>query len=385
MNEIRPETHAPKHHSYRAKPAILILIGLVVGGAIYFGVMAWYFTGVDPGGGPSGFGGDVAKSSPAAEGQGNLALPSFSTKLFSEVQVMWIQYTAIGLGVALVLVVLYLASCIRILNEYQRGVIFRLGRAMPTPKGPGLIMVFSPVDTMTRVDLRTIARVIEPQDIITRDNVSVRVNAVLYFRVVDPMRSVLEVADFLFATSQVALTTLRSTLGQAELDDLLTERDKVNHRLQEIIDGHTEPWGVKVSVVEVKDVDLPEPMKRSMAHQAEAERDRRAKVINAEGEFQAADKLRQAAQIMTPYPMAMQMRYLQALAEVASEKNSTIIFPLPLELLAPFLKSGRDGASNAALTSGRAEDASLAVKESVQSEQATGSRAIPTTVGGNGR
>jgi hypothetical protein len=256
MNEIRPETHAPKHHSYRAKPAILILIGLVVGGALYFGVMAWYFTAVDPGGGPSGFGGDAAKSSSAAEGQGNLALPSFSTKLFSEAQVMWMQYTAIGLGVALVLVVLYLASCIRILNEYQRGVIFRLGRAMPTPKGPGLIMVFSPIDSMMRVDLRTITKVIEPQDIITRDNVSVRVNAVLYFRVVDPMRSVLEVADFLFATSQVALTTLRSTLGQAELDDLLTERDKVNHRLQEIIDGHTEPWGVKVSVVEVKDVDL---------------------------------------------------------------------------------------------------------------------------------
>ena len=288
------------------------------------------------------------------------------------------EYTAIGLGGALVLVVLYLASCIRILNEYQRGVIFRLGRAMPKPKGPGLIMVFSPMDSMVRVDLRTIARVIEPQDIITRDNVSVRVNAVLYFRVMDPMRSVLEVADFLFATSQVALTTLRSTLGQAELDDLLTERDKVNRRLQEIIDGHTEPWGVKVSVVEVKDVDLPEPMKRSMAHQAEAERDRRAKVINAEGEFQAADKLRQAAQIMTPYPMAMQMRYLQALAEVASEKNSTIIFPLPLELLAPFLKSGRDGASNAVLTSARPEVGSPGGSRFSQSEQVAGAGAIPS-------
>ena len=185
---------------------------------------------------------------------------------------------------------MYLLTCIRVLNEYERGVIFRLGRAMPKPKGPGLIMVFGPVDRMMRVDLRTITKVIEPQDIITRDNVSVRVNAVLYFRVVDPMRSVLEVANFLFATSQVALTTLRSTLGQAELDDLLTERDKVNRRLQEIIDGHTEPWGVKVSVVEVKDVDLPDAMKRSMAAQAEAERDRRAKVINAEGEFQAADQ-----------------------------------------------------------------------------------------------
>ena len=188
---------------------------------------------------------------------------------------MWMIETAIGLGIALILVGLYLLTCIRVLNEYERGVIFRLGRAMPKPKGPGLIMVFGPVDRMMRVDLRTIAKVIEPQDIITRDNVSVRVNAVLYFRVVDPMRSVLEVADFMFATSQVALTTLRSTLGQAELDDLLTEREKVNRRLQEIIDGHTEPWGVKVSVVEVKDVDLPDAMKRSMAHQAEAERDRR--------------------------------------------------------------------------------------------------------------
>ena len=242
------------------------------------------------------------------------------------------------MGSALALVAVYLLSCVRILNEYERAVVFRLGRAMSQPRGPGLILVFWPVDRMARVDLRTITRVIEPQDIITRDNVSVRVNAVLYFRIVDPMRSVLEVADFLFATSQVALTTLRSTLGQAELDDLLTEREKVNHRLQEIIDKHTEPWGVKVSVVEVKDVDLPEPMKRCMARQAEAERERRAKVINAQGEFQAADKLRQAAEIMTPYPMAMQMRYLQALADVASDENSTIIFPLPLELLGPFLK-----------------------------------------------
>jgi len=178
---------------------------------------------------------------------------------------------------------------------------------------------------------------------------------------------------------------LRSTLGQAELDDLLTERDKVNHRLQEIIDGHTEPWGVKVSVVEVKDVDLPEPMKRSMARQAEAERERRAKVINAEGEFQAADKLRQAAQIMTPYPMAMQMRYLQALADVASDQNSTIIFPLPIELLAPFLKHNRDGASGAAQTNGRPEDASLGVKNSGQSEQITGAGAPLATLAGNGR
>jgi regulator of protease activity HflC (stomatin/prohibitin superfamily) len=298
---------------------------------------------------------------------------------------LMIEIAGIALGIALALGALYLLTCIRVLNEYERGVVFRLGRAMPKPKGPGLIMVFAPVDSMVRVDLRTITKVIEPQDIITRDNVSVRVNAVLYFRVIDPMRSVLEVADFLFATSQVALTTLRSTLGQAELDDLLTERDKVNRRLQEIIDGHTEPWGVKVSVVEVKDVDLPEPMKRSMARQAEAERERRAKVINAEGEFQAADKLRQAAQIMSPYPMAMQMRYLQALSDVASDQNSTIIFPLPIELLAPFLKHGRDGASSAALTNGKVEDASLGVKDPAQSEKNTGVGPTPEPVGTNGR
>ncbi len=298
---------------------------------------------------------------------------------------MWMIYTAIGLGSALALVILYLLTCIRVLAEYERGVIFRLGRAMPKPKGPGWITVFWPVDRMMRIDLRIITKVIEPQDVITRDNVSVKVDAVLYYRVVDPMRAVLEVENFMYATSQVALTTLRSTIGQAELDDLLTEREKVNHRLQEIIDGHTEPWGIKVSVVEVKDVDLPDAMKRSMAAQAEAERLRRAKVINAQGEFQAADKLRQAAEIMTPYPMAMQMRYLQALADVASDENSTIIFPLPLELLAPFLKIGRDGASAAALTNGRPEDASLEVKDSAQSGQTTGVGTIPATARGNGR
>jgi regulator of protease activity HflC (stomatin/prohibitin superfamily) len=290
-----------------------------------------------------------------------------------------IEIAAFALTIALAPAGIFMLTCIRVLNEYERGVVFRLGRAMPKPKGPGLILVFWPVDRMMRVDLRTITKVIEPQDVITRDNVSVRVNAVLYFRVVDPMRSVLEVADFLFATSQVALTTLRSTLGQAELDDLLTERDKVNRRLQEIIDGHTEPWGVKVSQVEVKDVDLPEPMKRSMAHQAEAERDRRAKVINAEGEFQAADKLRQAAQIMTPYPMAMQMRYLQTLTEVASERNSTIIFPLPIELLRPFL--GREPDESSAVTSknGRSEEACSEVKTPVQSGTTNGTEATLAT------
>jgi regulator of protease activity HflC (stomatin/prohibitin superfamily) len=295
---------------------------------------------------------------------------------------MWLLESATAVATSVALVGLYLFSCIRILNEYERAVVFRLGRAMPEPRGPGLIMIFWPVDSMTRVDLRTITKVIEPQDIITRDNVSVRVNAVLYFRVVDPMRSVLEVADFLFATSQVALTALRSTLGQAELDDLLTEREKVNQRLQGIIDGHTEPWGVKVSVVEVKDVDLPEPMKRSMARQAEAERERRAKVINAEGEFQAADKLRQAAQIMTPYPMAMQMRYLQALADVASDENSTIIFPLPLELLGAFLKNGHEAPATDA--SAHADHGSPPVTSPVRSDT-TGITITPAPALGNGR
>ena len=296
---------------------------------------------------------------------------------------MWMIYTATGLGIALALVGLYLLTCIRVLTEYERGVIFRLGRVLPQPKGPGLIMVFGPVDRMVRIDLRTVTKVIEPQDVITRDNVSVKVDAVLYYRVVDPMKAVLQVENFMYATSQVALTTLRSTVGQAELDELLTERDKVNHRLQAIIDGHTEPWGIKVSVVEVKDVDLPDAMKRSMAAQAEAERARRAKVINAEGEFQASTKLRQAAEIMTPYPMAMQMRYLQALASVASDQNSTIIFPLPIELLAPFLKHAGKGARSAALPNGRPEEASLGVKDPVQSGQTTGG-ATPATVRGNG-
>jgi len=244
---------------------------------------------------------------------------------------------AIGVLIVLVLLALYVVSCLRILNEYERAVIFRLGRVLPEPKGPGLFLLYWPIDTMVRVDLRTVTRVVEPQDVITRDNVSLKVNAVLYFRVVDPMKAVLQVENYLHATSQVALTTLRSTVGQAELDELLTERDRLNRRLQEIIDGHTEPWGVKVSAVEVKDVDLPERMQRAMARQAEAERERRAKVINAEGEFQAAQKLKEAAEIITPYPMALQMRFLQALAEVSTENNTTIVFPLPLDLLTPFL------------------------------------------------
>lgn len=246
------------------------------------------------------------------------------------------------------LIALYLFSCLRVLNEYDRGVVFRLGRVLPKPKGPGLLFIFWPIDRMVRVDLRVVTKIVEPQDVITKDNVSVRVNAVLYFRVVDPRRAVLEVEDFLRATSQVALTTLRSTVGQAELDELLAEHDRLNQRLQEVIDGHTEPWGVKVTAVEVKDVDLPERMQRAMARQAEAERERRAKVINAEGEFQAAERLRQAAEIMTPYPMALQMRFLQALADVATENNSTIVFPLPLDLVRPFLAE-HNGAPVAAM------------------------------------
>jgi regulator of protease activity HflC (stomatin/prohibitin superfamily) len=241
------------------------------------------------------------------------------------------------LGV-IVLIALYVLGCIRVLNEYERAIVFRLGRVLPDPKGPGLFLLYWPIDRMVSVDLRTVTRVVEPQDVITRDNISVKVNAVLYFRVVDPMKAVLEVENYLHATTQVALTTLRSTIGQAELDELLSQRDRLNQRLQTVIDGHTEPWGVKVSAVEVKDVDLPERMQRAMARQAEAERERRAKVINAEGEFQAAERLKQAAEIMTPYPMALQMRFLQALGEVATENNSTIIFPLPMDLLTPFIK-----------------------------------------------
>jgi regulator of protease activity HflC (stomatin/prohibitin superfamily) len=297
---------------------------------------------------------------------------------------MWNEI-ATGVAIALAVVVVYLLTCLRVLTEYQRGVIFRLGHALPKPKGPGLIMVFWPVEIMVRVDLRTITKVIEPQDVITRDNVSVRVDAVLYYKAIDPRRAVLEVEDYMYATSQVALTALRSTLGQAELDELLTERDKVNHRLQAIIDGHTEPWGVKVSVVEVKDVDLPEAMKRSMARQAEAERERRAKVINAEGEFQAADKLRQAAEIMTPYPMAMQMRYLQALSDVAADKNSTIVFPLPIELLAPFLKNHKDDKSSAAPFMVNAEAPGAGMKQSIPGEKISPARGTTVSVGENGK
>lgn len=233
-------------------------------------------------------------------------------------------------------IVLYLLNSIKVLREYERGVIFRLGRVLPRPKGPGLIFVFAPVDRMVRVSLRLITMDIPPQDVITRDNVSVKVNAVAYFRVIEPLKAIIEVQDYLYATSQLSQTNLRSVLGQVELDDLLSKREKLNMQLQEIIDKHTDPWGIKVQLVEMKHVDLPENMIRAIAKQAEAERERRAKIIHAEGEFQAADKLTQAADIISTNPQALQLRFLGTLTEIASEKNSTIVFPLPLELLKAF-------------------------------------------------
>jgi len=246
-----------------------------------------------------------------------------------------------SLGIVLGLIGLYLISCIRILYEYQRGVVFRLGRALPTPKGPGILFVFWPIDRMVRISLRTFVHDVPEQDVITRDNVSVRVNAVVYFRVVDPMKAVLEVEDYRYATTQLSQTTLRSVVGQVELDELLAERDKINRHLQEVLDQQTDPWGIKVSLVEVKHVDLPEHMKRAMAKQAESERERRAKIIHAEGEYQAAQQLAMAAATLEPHPMAMQMRFLQTLLEVGSENNTTIVFPLPLELIEPLLRPAR--------------------------------------------
>jgi len=236
--------------------------------------------------------------------------------------------------------VFYLISCINVLNEYERGVIFRLGRVLGEPKGPGLIFVFKPIDKMVRVSTRTVVLDVPPQDIITKDNVSVKVNAVVYFRVFDPIKAVIEVENFLFATSQLAQTTLRSVLGQVELDELLSDREKLNMSLQSILDKHTDPWGVKVSAVEVKHVDLPETMQRAMARQAEAEREKRAKIIHADGEFQASKKLAEASEIISSSPVALQLRYLQTLMEISAEKNSTIIFPLPIDFISYFIEKG---------------------------------------------
>ena len=244
---------------------------------------------------------------------------------------------ATPLLVFVVVVVLYLFGSIKILAEYERGVIFRLGKLLPMPKGPGVILVFAPIDRIVRVSLRTIVMDVPPQDVITKDNVSVKVNAVVFFRVIDPRRAIVEVENYHYATSQLAQTTLRSVLGQVELDDLLSERERLNQRLQQILDLHTDPWGVKVSAVEVKHVDLPPDMQRAIARQAEAERERRAKVIHAEGEAQAAAKLAEAARIISADPAALQLRFLGTLAEIATENNSTIIFPVPIDVLKPFM------------------------------------------------
>jgi regulator of protease activity HflC (stomatin/prohibitin superfamily) len=242
-----------------------------------------------------------------------------------------------GLPLIIVLVVLFLANAIKILNEYERGVIFRLGRVIKA-KGPGLIILIPLIDRMQKVSLRLVAQDVPSQDVITRDNVSVKVSAVIYFRVTDPVKAIVSVENYLYATSQLSQTTLRSVCGQAEMDDLLAERDKINAHIQEILDRHTEPWGIKVTVVELKQIDLPPEMQRAMAKQAEAERERRAKVIAAEGEFQASARLAEAAEILQHQPAAMQLRYLQTLREIATENNSTTLFPIPIDLFRPFIK-----------------------------------------------
>jgi regulator of protease activity HflC (stomatin/prohibitin superfamily) len=250
------------------------------------------------------------------------------------------EYTAF-IGVIIAFLVIIIASALRILREYERAVVFRLGRLIAT-KGPGLIFLIPIVDRMVRVSLRTVVMDVPEQDVITKDNVSLKVNAVVYFRVVQAEKAIVEVENFLFATSQLSQTTLRSVLGQSQLDELLAERERINQKLQMIIDNQTEPWGIKVSNVEVKHVDLPVEMKRAMAKQAEAERERRAKVIHADGEFQASQKLKEAADIIATEPIALQLRFLQTLTEIASEKNSTTIFPVPIDLIKPFLeKSGK--------------------------------------------
>ena len=251
------------------------------------------------------------------------------------------MFTAIAI---IMLVIFFLTSAIRILNEYERGVIFRLGRVIKA-KGPGLIILIPIIDKMLKVSMRLVAMDVDPQDVITKDNVSVKVNAVIYFRVIDPTKAIVEVENYNYAMSQLAQTTLRSVCGQAELDELLSAREKINSQLQEILDTHTDPWGIKVATVELKHIDLPQEMQRSMAKQAEAERERRAKVINADGEFQAAAKLSEAAEIIEKNPMALQLRYLQTMREMSAEQNSTVIFPFPMDLFRPLLKLMDNGKS----------------------------------------
>jgi regulator of protease activity HflC (stomatin/prohibitin superfamily) len=245
------------------------------------------------------------------------------------------------LAVVVVLALIVFFRWINVLNEYERAVVFRLGRMLPQPKGPGVVLILWPIDRIVRISLRTVVLDVPPQDVITRDNVSVKVNAVVYFRVIDPNRAVVEVENYHYATSQIAQTTLRSVLGQAELDELLAEREKLNDELQAIIDRQTDPWGIKVSAVEVKHVDLPQEMQRAMARQAEAEREKRAKVIHAEGERQAAVTLAEAAETISRNPTTLQLRYLQTLTDIAAEKNSTILFPLPMDIIAPFVEAAR--------------------------------------------
>jgi regulator of protease activity HflC (stomatin/prohibitin superfamily) len=252
------------------------------------------------------------------------------------------QQFPVGLALLVFVGLVIFFKWINILNEYERGVIFRLGRVLGQPKGPGFVFVFWPIDRMVKVSLRTVVLDVPPQDVITRDNVSVKVNAVVYFRVMNPVRSIIEIENYIYATSQLAQTTLRSMLGEVVLDDLLAEREKLNQRLQEVIDRHTDPWGVKVALVEVKQVDLPESMQRAMARQAEAEREKRAKVIHAEGEFLASQRLADAAAVIQVQPAALQLRYLQTLTEIATEKNSTIVFPLPIDTIKMFLEKVHD-------------------------------------------
>ena len=255
--------------------------------------------------------------------------------------------TLYGLIFVVFLGIVFLSRWVNILNEYERAVIFRLGRLLPETKGPGLVLIFWPIDKMVKISLRTVVHDVPSQDVITKDNVSVKVNAVVYFRVMDPTRAVVEVENYLFATSQMAQTTLRSVLGQAELDELLSEREKLNEELQTIIDAHTDPWGVKVSSVEVKHVDLPQEMIRAIARQAEAEREKRAKVIHAQGEFEASKRLSEAAKVLSSESSALQLRYLQTLSEISTENTTTLVFPIPIDLLRP-LYEAQDKTSNAA-------------------------------------
>jgi regulator of protease activity HflC (stomatin/prohibitin superfamily) len=242
------------------------------------------------------------------------------------------------LPVLILFVIIILFSAIKVAREYERGVVFRLGRLVLPPKGPGIFLIIPGIDRMLKISLRTVVMDVPPQDVITRDNVSIKINAVVYFRVVNPADAVVQVENYLYATSQLAQTTLRSVAGQAELDEILSEREKINQELQTILDRHTDPWGIKVSMVEIKHVDLPQEMQRSMAKQAEAERERRSKVIRALGEFQAAQKISDAAKVMSEYPMALQLRYLQTLGEIATENNSTTVFPIPIDLFKPILE-----------------------------------------------